>query len=80
MVVAALLRIEMVSDMLAMSPPVAVEESSALPGGVTSPGRALPGVPNGMMFLMKLHRFLAGLRVESLVMVPLGMGVLDVVD
>lgn len=73
------LRIEIVSDMLAMSLPVTGEDSSALPGGVTSPGRAFPGVPNGIMFFMKLHRFLAGFRVESLAMVPFGMEVLGVV-
>lgn len=79
--VVALLRMEMPSDALAMSLPVAVvaEESPALPGGVTSPGRVLTGALNGIMFFMKLHRFLGGDRIESLE-VAFGIDVLGVVD
>ena len=74
----ALLRMEIASDKLAMSLLIMFEESSALPGGVTSPGRVLPGVLNGMMLFMKLQRFLPGLRADSRLTVLLGRVVLGV--
>lgn len=75
----ALLRMDMVSDKLAMSLLMTFEDSSGLLGGVTSPGRALPGVLNGMKFLMKLQRFLAGLRVDSRLAASLETAMLGVV-
>ena len=37
------------------------ESSEELLGGVTSPGRVLPGELNGMMFFNIFHRFLSGM-------------------
>lgn len=73
---------DMASDILALSLPATAGESSALPGGVTSPGRVLPGVGvvNGIMYLTKLHRFLLGFGPDSLVMPPFGTELVGVVD